>query len=78
MPLAAAILESIPNPPGPGLGLVVIRSPYTIQITILLISLMVGIKLQLLCCIRIELAVGSLPYLARIPSRSLPMPLGGT
>ena len=37
-----------------------------------------GIKLQLLCGVRIELAVGSLPYLARIPSRSLPMPLGGT
>ena len=35
-----------------------------------------GIKLQLLCGVRIELAIGSLPYLARIPSRSLPMPLG--
>ena len=36
-----------------------------------------GIKLQLLCGIRIELAVGSLPYLvalARYPSRSLPIP----
>ena len=33
-----------------------------------------GIKLQLLCGVRIELAVGSLPYLAlaRYPSRSLP------
>ena len=37
-----------------------------------------GIKLQLLCGVRIELAVGSLPNLARIPSRSLPLPLGGT
>ena len=37
-----------------------------------------GIKLQLLCGVRIELAVGSLPYLARYPSRSLPIPLGGT
>ena len=35
-----------------------------------------GIKLQLLCGVRIELAVGSLPYLARIPSRSLSYPLG--
>ena len=36
-----------------------------------------GIKLQLLCGVRIELAVGSLPYLARYPSRSLPIPSGG-
>ena len=36
-----------------------------------------GIKLQLLCGVRIELTVGSLPYLARLPSRSLPIPLGG-
>ena len=35
-----------------------------------------GIESQLLCGVRIELAVGSLPYLARYPSRSLPMPLG--
>ena len=36
-----------------------------------------GIKLQLLCGVRIELAVGPLPYLARHPSRSLPTnPLG--
>ena len=31
-----------------------------------------GIKLQLLCGVRIELAVGSLPYLAWYLSRSLP------
>ena len=37
-----------------------------------------GIELQLLCGVRIELAIGSLPYLAQIPSRSLPIPLGGT
>ena len=37
-----------------------------------------GIKLQLLYGVRIEPAVGCLPYLAWIPSRSLPMPLGGT
>ena len=37
-----------------------------------------GIELQLLCGVRIELAVGSLPYLARVPSRSLPIPLVGT
>ena len=37
-----------------------------------------GIKLQLLCGVRIEMAVGSLPYLAWIPSRSLPIPLRGT
>ena len=40
---AAPILESIPNPPGvqvgPGLGVVVIRSPFTDQIPILLSSL---------------------------------------
>ena len=33
------------------------------------------IKLQLLCGVRIE-HIGSLSYLARIPSRSLPIPLG--
>ena len=37
-----------------------------------------GIELQLLHGVRIELAIGSLPNLAWIPSRSLPLPLGGT
>ena len=37
-----------------------------------------GIKLQFLCGVRIELTVGSLPYLAWNPSRSLPIPLEGT
>ena len=37
---------------------------------------MVGIKLKLLHGVKIELAVGSLPCLARIPSRSPQNPLG--
>ena len=36
-----------------------------------------GIKLQLLCGVRIELAVGALPYLARIPVRVTPCALWG-
>ena len=35
-----------------------------------------GIELQLLHGVRIELAIGSLPYLAVIPSKSPPYPLG--
>ena len=37
-----------------------------------------GIKLQLLCGIRIELALVALLYLARILSKSLPVPSWGT
>ena len=36
-----------------------------------------GIKLQLLCGVRIELAVGALPYLARIPVQVPPRALWG-
>ena len=36
-----------------------------------------GIKLQLLCGVRIELAVGALPYLARIPVQIPPHALWG-
>ena len=36
------------------------------------------IELQLLCGVRIDLALGSLPYLAQLLSRSLPVPSGGT
>ena len=63
---------------GPGLGVVVIRSPFQTKFQFCQVPRMGGIKLQLLCGVRIKLAIGSLPYLARIPSRSLPMPLGGT
>ena len=51
---AAPILGSIPNPLrmqiGPGLGVVVIRSPFRRVLR------MGGIKLQLLCGVRIKLA----------------------
>ena len=78
--VAAPILESIPNPPGGAgwswLGVVVIRSPFQTKFQFCRVSRMGGIKLQLLCGVRIELAVGSLPYLAlaRYPSRSFPIP----
>ena len=36
-----------------------------------------GIELQLLCGVRIELAVGALPYLARIPVQVPPRALWG-
>ena len=36
-----------------------------------------GIKLQLLCGVRIQLAVGALPYLARIPIQVPPRALWG-
>ena len=66
---AAPILESILNPlgvwVGPGLGVVVIRSPFTDHIQILPFPRKVGIKLQLLCGVRIALAIGSLPYLGK-------------
>ena len=77
---AAPILESIPKPlgvrVGPGLGVVVIRSPFQTKFQFCRVPRMGGIELQLLCGVRIELAVGSLPYLAlaRYPSRSLPIP----
>ena len=60
------------------MGVVVIRSPFQTKFQFCRVPRMGGIKLQLLCGVRIELAVGSLPYLARYPSRSLPIPLGGT
>ena len=63
---------------GPGLGVVVIRSPFQTKFQFCWVPHMGGIKLQLLCGVRIELAVGTLPHLARNPSRSLPIPLGGT
>ena len=47
---------------GPGLDVVVIRTNALDQIPILPSSGLGGIKLQLLCGVRIELAVGSLPY----------------
>ena len=79
---AAPILKSISNPlgvqVGPGLGVVVIRIPFQTKFKFCLVPRMGGIKLQLLCGVRIELAVGALPYLARNPSRSLPVPRGGT
>ena len=63
---------------GPGLGVVVRRTHVQTKFQFCRVPRMGGIKLQLLCGVRIELAVGSLPNLARIPSRSLPLPLGGT
>ena len=63
---AAPIQESIPNPlgvrVGPGLGVIVIRSPFQTKFQFCRVPCMGGIKLQLLCGVRIELAVGSLPY----------------
>ena len=72
---AAPILESIPNPLGgagwPWVGCGCHRVPiYRPNSN----SSMGGIKLQLSCGVRIELAVGSVPYLAR-PGPS-PYPLG--
>ena len=63
---------------GPGLGVVVRRNHVQTKFQFCRVPCISGIKLQLLCSVRIELAVGSLPNLARIPSRSLPMPLGCT
>ena len=62
----------------PGLGVVVRRTPFQTKFQFCQAPRMGGIKLQLLCGVRIELAVGALPYLARNPSRSLPVPRGGT
>ena len=69
--VAAPILESIPNPPG-GVGWSWVgcgchKVPISDQIPILL---------SFLCGVRIELAVGSLPYLALALylSRSLTIP----
>ena len=56
---------------GPGLGVVVIGPQFQTKFQFCRIPRIGGIKLQLLCGVRIELAVGSLPYLARIPSRAL-------
>ena len=80
---AAPILGSILNPPGWSglvLGWVWLSEGPHLQTKFQFcrVPRMGGIKLQLLCGVRIELAVGSLPNLARIPSRSLPLPLGGT
>ena len=47
---------------GPGLGVVVIRTPFQTKFQFCQVQRMGGIKLQLLCGVRIELAVGSLPY----------------
>ena len=62
---AAPILESIQTPlgvrVGPGLGVVVIRSPFQTKFQFCRVPHKGGIKLQLLCGVRIELAVGSLP-----------------
>ena len=47
---------------GPGFGVVVIRSPFQTKFQFCRVPRMGGIKLQLLCGVRIELAIGSLPY----------------
>ena len=49
---------------GPELGVVVIRTPFQTKFQFCRVPRMGGIKLQLLCVVRIELAIGSLPYLA--------------
>ena len=64
--VAAPILGSIINhlgvQIGPGLPVVVIRIPFQTKFQFCRVLRMGGIVLQLLCGIRIELAVGSLPY----------------
>ena len=58
--VAAPILESISIPLG--LGVVVIRTPFQTKFQFYRVLRMGGIKLQLSCGVRIELAIGSLPY----------------
>ena len=71
------ILELIPSPlgaqVGPGLGVVVIRSPFQTKFQFCWVPRIGGVKSQLLCGVRIELAVGSLPYpgMIRIPGSVL-------
>ena len=54
------------------------KDPFGTKFQFCQILRMGGIKLQLLCGIKIELAVVALSYLDQIPSRSLPVPFGGT
>ena len=68
-----------PNPPplgvrnGHGLGVNAVRSPFQTKLQFCLVPRMGAIKLQLLCGVRIQLAVGSLPYtgMIRIPESFL-------
>ena len=56
------ILESIPNPPGvwvgPRLGVVVMRTPFQTKFQFCQVLCTGGIRLQLLCDVWIEQAVG--------------------
>ena len=69
---AASILESIPTPPGSVDWTWVGCGCHKVPISDQILIRMGGIKLQLLFGFAMEQAVGSLPYLARYPSRSFP------